>query len=145
MLKMSCQSSIRHQDLNSRPSEHEPPPITTRPGLSPYSFFFWQSSHLQSWNGRNIFNFKKVFSYSFLFSSLLFSWLWISGIGSKPSTDWATTTAQQVTLYYSMFVLFSELLKLGSLNCLVFHLLDLSIDSYFGLSVINRQYFLTNQ
>ena len=28
---MSCPSSIRRQDLNPRPSEHESPPITTRP------------------------------------------------------------------------------------------------------------------
>ena len=31
--KMSCPSSIRRRDSNSRPSEHEPPHITTRPGL----------------------------------------------------------------------------------------------------------------
>ena len=31
--KMSCPSSIWHRDSNSRPSEYEPPPITTRPGL----------------------------------------------------------------------------------------------------------------
>ena len=33
--KMSCPSSIQHRDSNQRPSEHEPPPITTRPGLPP--------------------------------------------------------------------------------------------------------------
>ena len=35
MLKKSCPSSIQYQDLNPRPSEHETPPITTRPGLLP--------------------------------------------------------------------------------------------------------------
>ena len=30
-----CPSSIRCQDLNSQPLEHEYPPITTRPGLPP--------------------------------------------------------------------------------------------------------------
>ena len=30
---MSCPSSIRSWDSNSRPLEHESPPITTRPGL----------------------------------------------------------------------------------------------------------------
>ena len=30
--KMSCPSSIQHQDSNPRPSECESPPITTRPG-----------------------------------------------------------------------------------------------------------------
>ena len=30
-----CPSSIRHRDLNPRPSECESPPITTRPGLPP--------------------------------------------------------------------------------------------------------------
>ena len=30
--KMSCPSSIQRQDSNSRPSERESPPITTRPG-----------------------------------------------------------------------------------------------------------------
>ena len=33
--KMLCPSSIWHRDLNPRPSEHESPPITTRPGLPP--------------------------------------------------------------------------------------------------------------
>ena len=33
-------SSIWCRDSNSQPSEHESPPITTRPGLSPYSFDF---------------------------------------------------------------------------------------------------------
>ena len=28
-----CPSSIRYQDLNSQPLEHESPPITTRPGF----------------------------------------------------------------------------------------------------------------
>ena len=31
--KMSCPSSIWRRDSNPRPLEHEPPPITTRPGL----------------------------------------------------------------------------------------------------------------
>ena len=30
-----CPSSIRHWDSNSRPLEHESPPITTKPGLPP--------------------------------------------------------------------------------------------------------------
>ena len=30
-----CHSCIRWRDSNPRPSEHEPPPITTRPGLPP--------------------------------------------------------------------------------------------------------------
>ena len=33
--KKNCTSSIRHRDSNSRPSERESPPITTRPGLPP--------------------------------------------------------------------------------------------------------------
>ena len=33
-----CLSSIRHRDSNLRPSEHESPPITTRPGISPNSY-----------------------------------------------------------------------------------------------------------
>ena len=32
---MLCPSSIWHQDLNPRPSEHKSPPITTRLGLPP--------------------------------------------------------------------------------------------------------------
>ena len=35
---VKCQkilSSIRYRDSNPRPSEHESPPITTRPGLPP--------------------------------------------------------------------------------------------------------------
>ena len=37
-----CPSSIRHQDLNPRPSESESPPITTRPGLLPKeALSFW--------------------------------------------------------------------------------------------------------
>ena len=34
-VKISCPSSIRCRDSNQRPSEHESPPITTRPGLPP--------------------------------------------------------------------------------------------------------------
>ena len=37
--KMSCPSSIRHRDSNPWPSEHESPPVTTRPGLPPNPFF----------------------------------------------------------------------------------------------------------
>ena len=33
--QMLWPSSIRHQNLNPRPLEHESPPITTRPGLPP--------------------------------------------------------------------------------------------------------------
>ena len=36
--KMSCPSSIWRWDLNPQPSELEPPPITTRPGLPPFHF-----------------------------------------------------------------------------------------------------------
>ena len=35
MYVKKCPSSIRCRDSNSRPLEHEPPPITTRPGLPP--------------------------------------------------------------------------------------------------------------
>ena len=38
--KMSCRSSIRRWDSNPRASEHEPPRITTRPGLPPQGLFF---------------------------------------------------------------------------------------------------------
>ena len=37
MWKNSCPSSIQRRDSNPWPSEHEPPPITTRPGLPPKS------------------------------------------------------------------------------------------------------------
>ena len=44
---MSWPSCIWRQDSNPRPSEHESPPITTRPGLPPlYSFFKWTNSDL---------------------------------------------------------------------------------------------------
>ena len=33
-----CPSSIWYRDLNPRPSEHDSPPITTRPGLPPILF-----------------------------------------------------------------------------------------------------------
>ena len=33
-----CPSSIKWRDLNPRPSEHESPPITTRPGLPAIKF-----------------------------------------------------------------------------------------------------------
>ena len=33
-----CPSIIRRWDLNSQPSDHETPPLTTRPGCLPYSF-----------------------------------------------------------------------------------------------------------
>ena len=38
--KMSCPSSIRRRDLNPQPLDHEPPPITTRPGLLPLKISF---------------------------------------------------------------------------------------------------------
>ena len=34
-LMLKCPSSIHSCDLNPEPSVHEPPPITTRPGLPP--------------------------------------------------------------------------------------------------------------
>ena len=39
MWKMSCPSSIRHRDSNPWSLDHEPPPITTRPGLPPWSIY----------------------------------------------------------------------------------------------------------
>ena len=38
--QISCPSSIWRLDLNSRPLEHEHPPITTRPGLPPKTINF---------------------------------------------------------------------------------------------------------
>ena len=38
--KMSCPSSIWRQDLNPQSIEHELSPITTRPGLPPYTIIF---------------------------------------------------------------------------------------------------------
>ena len=40
MYVKKCPSSIRCWDSNSRPLEHEPPPITTRPGLPPGTSIF---------------------------------------------------------------------------------------------------------
>ena len=37
-----CPTSIWCWDLNPRPSEHESPPITTRPGLPPCFLLFYQ-------------------------------------------------------------------------------------------------------
>ena len=44
--KMSCPSSIRRWDSNPWPSEHESPPITTRPGLPPLypPTYLWYTS-----------------------------------------------------------------------------------------------------
>ena len=39
MYVKKCPSSIWCRDLNSRPLEHESPPITTRPGLPPHRNF----------------------------------------------------------------------------------------------------------
>ena len=33
-----------HTDSNPRPSKHESPPITTRPGLLPFLIYFFQST-----------------------------------------------------------------------------------------------------
>ena len=38
-IKMSCPSSIRHQDSNPQSLECESPPITTRPGLPPKRYY----------------------------------------------------------------------------------------------------------
>ena len=51
MWKMLWPSSILRQDSNTRPSEHESPPITTRPGLLPnpgecIQNLFWQIEFL---------------------------------------------------------------------------------------------------
>ena len=46
--KMSCPSSIRGRDSNPRPLEHEPPPITTRPGhpsnLNKILLYLWNAA-----------------------------------------------------------------------------------------------------
>ena len=42
---MSCPSRIRRRDLNPRLSEHEPPPITTRPGLH-YKILYMKFKYL---------------------------------------------------------------------------------------------------
>ena len=49
-----CPSSIRRRDSNSRPLEHEPPPVTTRPGLplkkSKFSMqWLWKRGPLWQW------------------------------------------------------------------------------------------------
>ena len=41
--KITCPSSIRHQDSNPWPLKHELNPITTRPGLPPYTSLLFQS------------------------------------------------------------------------------------------------------
>ena len=56
MYVKKCPSSIRCWDSNSRPLEHEPPPITTRPGLPPVKIFFNQSFN------HDIFFFISVYS-----------------------------------------------------------------------------------
>ena len=42
-----CSSSIWWRDLNSRPLEHEFPPITTRPGLLPDDYCYCHFSFTQ--------------------------------------------------------------------------------------------------
>ena len=42
LTKMSCPSSISCQDSNPWPLEHQSSPITTRPGLPPYSEFIFR-------------------------------------------------------------------------------------------------------
>ena len=40
-----CPSSLRCRDSNPRPSEHESPPITTRPGLPPSAILVYSISY----------------------------------------------------------------------------------------------------
>ena len=44
-VKMECPSIIQRWDLNPWPSEHESPPITTRPGLPPKKNIFLHVKH----------------------------------------------------------------------------------------------------
>ena len=61
-----CPSSIRCWDSNSRPLEHESPPITTRPGLPPHNRI------ISSWSLPGITNFyADSFSLHFFFYLLL--------------------------------------------------------------------------
>ena len=44
-----CPSSIRRWDSNTQPSDYEPPPLTTRPGLSPAKALFTKRARKQFW------------------------------------------------------------------------------------------------
>ena len=61
-------SSIWCRDSNSRPLEHEPPPITTRPGLPPKKLFEgkWYTPHKQSAppSHNNKYTYFKIAKYS---------------------------------------------------------------------------------
>ena len=63
-----CPSSIRCRDSNSWPLEHEPPPITTRPGLPPKKLFEgkWYTPHKQSAppSHNNKYTYFKIAKYS---------------------------------------------------------------------------------
>ena len=64
MYVKKCPSSIRCWDSNSRPLEHEPPPITTRPGLPPGTSIFVPplSPGCVPKNTKNQFNLSEVFA-----------------------------------------------------------------------------------
>ena len=74
-----CPSSIQCQDLNSRPLEHDSPPITTRPGLPPALLFicrkrpFYQFSYSQC---QNCFGFAllRLDKKLFLWEKVIFSY-----------------------------------------------------------------------
>ena len=55
-----CQSSIQCWDLNPRPSQHESPPITTRPGLPPTKCIFTTNLTYLHW--LPLLKYKKIYS-----------------------------------------------------------------------------------
>ena len=58
-----CPSGILHWDSNSQPSDYEPPPLTTRPGLPPHcSYVVWkETKNIQNESVLAIFYKKTVF------------------------------------------------------------------------------------
>ena len=81
-----CPSSIQCQDSNSQPLEHEPPPITTRPGLPAQNVFIYKDyrgngpEHFSLiWNILKNEPFPASFSFIFFFSWIKFRrWLYLN-------------------------------------------------------------------
>ena len=89
-----CPSSIQCRDSNTWPLEHESPPLTTRPGLSPMCLFFFSSPTLHFWKILFLISFYFNFGQSNFTSSLFrfFESVFVSFQFEECTTTTTTTT-----------------------------------------------------
>ena len=135
-----CPSSIRYRDSNSRPLEHESPPITTRPVLPPWDQYYI-GSFLQLGSPLSILTIVLLFSQHNDKYSTIFDYkrdkhrwrAWDSNPGPKDSRHKRINWAMVVPRLSCHFLPEAQFARLnGSVGMLASTLVGLQFDTQLG-------------